>query len=157
MVSESIYSELCYDPKMMSNLSGDGSPSPSLHHDNVTERSADMDDPRTSDAFSHSQNNVTRQTGFGGNSACDVHPEVGEAGPVQGNNKSESDINLQSGVTVCKNLERQEDIVERNKITLGRNAFPGGSYMMAYAHKQGLVHNGNKVRRQILFLQAHCS
>lgn len=208
MVSENVYSELCYDPNMMSNLSGDGSLTPkittegyyiapkgreshteyiagkesvilvpshtsddksdqlyhhhpqgghmsssSYHNDNVIERSADIDDPRTSD----SQNNVTLQTGFRGNSECEVHSEVDEAGSKQDNNKPEPNINLQPGVTASKKFERQEDVVERNKITLGRNTFPGGSYMMAYAHKQGLAHNGKKVRRQILFLQAHGS
>lgn len=120
-------------------------------------QSVNIDDPTTPVVFSDNQNKVTLQTEFRGNSECDVHPEVGEAGPEQGNNKPKPDINLQPGVTASKKLERQEDIVERNKITLGRNTFPGGSYMMAYAHKQGIAPNGNKVCREILFLQVHCS
>lgn len=129
----------------------DGRTSSSLsHNDNVARRSTEMDDPRTSDIFSDNQRNVTSRAGLRRDSECDVQPEVGEASSEQGDNKPESNVHQQPGVTASKKLERQEDIVERNKITLGRNTFPGGSYRMAYAHKQSRAHNGNKVRRQTL-------
>nr|XP_020476270.1 uncharacterized protein LOC109972023 isoform X1 [Monopterus albus] len=44
-----------------------------------------------------------------------------------------------------KKLERQkEDIVERNKITLGRNTSRSGSYVRVHTHKQETLHNVNK-------------
>lgn len=205
MVSKNVYSKLCYDPNIISKLSGDGSLSPTMtteayyivakcreshighiagedsvllvpshmsagksdqldrhhpqdsrtgssssHNDNVARTLAEIDDPRTSDIFSDKQTDVTSQTGSRRDSECDVLPEVGEACSEQGDNKPESNFHQQPGVTASKKLERQEDIVERNKTTLGRNTFPGGSYRMAYAHKQGRAHNGNKVRRQTL-------
>lgn len=131
--------------------------SSSPHNDDVAGRSAEIDHPTSTDVFSDNQSDVTSQTGFRRNSESDLHPEDGEDGPEQGNIKPESNIHQPPEVTAGKKLERQEDIVERNKITLGRNTFPGGSYMMAYAHKQGVAHSGNKVRRQILFLQVQCS
>lgn len=46
-----------------------------------------------------------------------------------------------------KKLERlTEDIVERNKITLGRNTSKCSSYVTAHALKQEMPHNWNKVR-----------
>ncbi|XP_037604119.1 jhy protein homolog isoform X2 [Sebastes umbrosus] len=49
-------------------------------------------------------------------------------------------------VLVNKKLERPtEDIVERNKITLGRNACKCGSYASVHALKQETPHNVNKV------------
>ncbi|XP_074468147.1 jhy protein homolog isoform X1 [Sebastes fasciatus] len=49
-------------------------------------------------------------------------------------------------VLVNKKLERPtEDIVERNKITLGRNACKYGSYASVHALKQETPHNVNKV------------
>lgn len=200
MVSENIYSEICYDPNTMA---GDGSLGPrmktgayyivpkarkshfghiagtdsvpvvpshmstdksdqlyrhhpqdgrtgssSSHNDKVARRSGESDDPKTSDVFGDNQSNVMSQTGQRRDSECDVHPEVGEASSERGENEPQSNVHQQPGVTASKKLERQGDIVERNKITLGRNTFPGGSYKMAYAHKQGRAHNGNKVRWQ---------
>lgn len=203
MVSENVYSELCYDPNMMPNLSGAGSLSPKMttggyyivpkgreshighiagtdsvllvpshmsaakcdqlyrHHpqdgrtgssstsnDNVARRSAESHDPRTSGVLNDTQSTVTSQTGLRRHSECDVHPEDGDPCSERGDSEPESNVHQQPGVAASKKLERQEDIVERNKITLGRNTFPGGSYRMAYAHKQSRAHNGNKVRRQ---------
>uniref|UniRef100_A0A3Q3K0J7 Junctional cadherin complex regulator n=1 Tax=Monopterus albus TaxID=43700 RepID=A0A3Q3K0J7_MONAL len=43
-----------------------------------------------------------------------------------------------------KKLERQkEDIVERNKITLGRNTSRSGSYVRVHTHKQETLHNAH--------------
>lgn len=112
----------------------------------VARRCADIDDPRTPDVCSGNQSNVTSHAGFRRDSERDGHPEVGEPCSEQGDNSPESNVDQQPGVTASKKLERQEDIVARNKMTLGRNAFPGGSYTMAYAHKQGRAHNGKQVR-----------
>lgn len=203
MFSGNVYSEICYDPNTMANMSGDRSLGPrmktgayyivpkgreshfghiagtdsvpvvpshistdksdqlyrhhpqdgrtgssSSHNDKVARRSAESDDPKTSDVFGDNQSNITSQTGQRRDSECDVHPEVGEASSERDENEPQSNVHQQPGVTASKKLERQGDIVERNKITLGLNSFPGGSYKMAYAHKQGRAHNGNKVRWQ---------
>lgn len=48
-----------------------------------------------------------------------------------------------------KKLERlTEDIVQRNKITLGRNTSKCSSYVTAHALKQETPHNVNKVRAE---------
>lgn len=52
-----------------------------------------------------------------------------------------------------KKLERQtKDIVERNKITLGRNTSKCGSYMRVHAFMQEMPHHVNKVCIQCCFL-----
>lgn len=123
----------------------------SSHNDDVTGRLVEIDDPSSCVVLSDNRSNVSAQTEFRGNPECDPHPGGGEAGPELGNNQMESNVHRQPGVTANKKPERQEDIVERNKVTLGRNTFPGGSYRMAYAQKQGISHSGNKVSRKIVF------
>lgn len=136
----------------------DGRTSPSSsHNDNGAGKSVEIDHPTPTDVFSDNQSDVKSQTGFRMNSESDLHPEDGEAGPEQGSNKPKTNTHQPPGVTASKKPERQEDIVERNKITLGRNTFAGGSYMMAYAHKHGMAHSGSKVRRPNLIFHVHCS
>lgn len=124
--------------------------SPSSSHNNcVQRRSPGADFPRPTDIFSENQSDVTSQTELGDKSECD-HDIVAEnipSAPEHVNHKLESDTHNQPGVTANKKLERQEDIVERNKITLGRSTYRGGSYVTMYAHKQCTSHNVNKVCR----------
>lgn len=123
--------------------------SPSSSHNNSVQRSSPgADFPRPTDIFSENQSDMTSQTEFGEKPECD-HDIVAEnipSAPEHASHKPESDTHHQP-VTANKKLERQEDIVERNKVTLGRSTCRGGSYVTMYAHKQGTSHNVNKVCR----------
>ncbi len=68
-----------------------------------------------------------------------------QGGPTQTQQMSMSTLTSPK-VLSNKKMERfTEDIVERNKITLGRNTHRCGSYAMVHGLKQEMPHNVNKV------------
>lgn len=68
-----------------------------------------------------------------------------QGGPTQTQQMSMSTL-TSPNVSSNRKLERfTEDIVERNKITLGRNTPKCGSYVMVHGLKQAMPHNVNKV------------
>lgn len=61
-----------------------------------------------------------------------------ETPEVAAGKQSKNTLKLKSLLLPKRNLERtREDIVERNKITLGRNTTKCGSYLKAHAPRQG--------------------
>ncbi|XP_044078909.1 jhy protein homolog [Siniperca chuatsi] len=72
-----------------------------------------------------------------------------QGGPTQTQQMSASTL-MNPKVLSKKKLERvTENIVERNKTTLGRNRSKFGSYVMVHALKQEMPHNVNKVHETL--------
>ncbi|XP_051257486.1 jhy protein homolog isoform X1 [Dicentrarchus labrax] len=143
------------------------------HHDNhaLQFRSPGGDLSRPSSIFTKNESDNTSQRGFKQmcENNCDNAAENisraperiefkthyqqdlrhAQAGPTQTEHISTSTL-LSPKVLMNKKLERlTEDIVERNKITLGRNTSKCGSYVTVHALKQEIPHNENKVHETL--------
>lgn len=143
--------------------------SPHCHSHALQLRSPEADLSRPSSIFTKNESDNTLQKGFREEceNRCDNAPELTEdihtmyiqefktyyrqdqrrthGGPTQTQQMSMSTL-MSPKVLSNKKLQRfTEDIVERNKITLGRNAPKCGSYVMVHGLKQVMPHNVNKV------------
>lgn len=74
-----------------------------------------------------------------------------QGAPIQTLQRSTSSLTAPKVSSNGKIGIRTEDIVERNKITLGRDKSRGGSYLKAYGFKQAMAHKEKKV-----CIEKHC-